>query len=111
MMNTMRKVMIVVMLLMTSSQRSENPNKGPDAAQPTTKPEASKKAHGVPAAFAACSAKSGDNRQQLSPYGPKFPRKQPTEGVRENPLALAVSSSIWTAVPNVSRNLKITCGL
>lgn len=54
--NTIKKVMIVVPVLMTSCQVSENSNQGPLAAQPTTTNAAKAKAPDVPLACAAAIA-------------------------------------------------------
>jgi hypothetical protein len=48
-MNTIRKVMMVVAVLITSCQVSEKPKSGPVAPQTTTPASASMKAPGLPA--------------------------------------------------------------
>lgn len=49
--NTIRKVTMVVVVLITSCQVSENPNTGPRSAYATTRPRQSTKASGRPVHF------------------------------------------------------------
>src|SRR4029450_13437199 len=80
--NTIRKVTIVVLVLMTSCQVSLNPNNGPVTAQPTMTIAARRNASGWPMARAVLVAKRPKNERWdiglLSSRGvvPSFPHRE-----------------------------------